>query len=150
MDENGPRRDEVRRYVDNVHLYGPNKRKLHRALEAAMEWLAAADYTCNQCWQVYRTDYIDADGKHRGRALDGLGFVIYCDRTIYRKRTTRRLIRLCLNIKARPHGVPTPHQARQAACRIGQLKHANMHRFRVKYVDGVISYRKIRKVVKDA
>ena len=32
------------RYADNVHLYGPNKRKLHRALEAAMEWLAAADY----------------------------------------------------------------------------------------------------------
>ena len=37
------------RYVDNIHLYGPNKRKLHRALQAAMEWLAAADYTCNQC-----------------------------------------------------------------------------------------------------
>ena len=138
------------RYVDNVHLYGPNKRKLHRALQAAMDWLAAADYTCNQCWQVYRTDYVDRDGRHRGRALDGLGFVIYCDHTIYRKRTTRRLIRLCLNIKARPHGVPTPHQARQAACRIGQLKHANMHRFRVKYVDGVVSYRKIRKVVQNA
>ena len=45
---------------------------------------------------------------------------------------------------------PTPHQARQAACRIGQLKHANEHRFRVKYVDGVVSYRKIRKVVQNA
>ena len=115
-----------------------------------MDWLAAADYTCNQCWQVYRTDYVDRDGEHRGRALDGLGFVIYCDHVSYRKRTTRRLIRLCLDIKARPHGVPTQRQARQAACRIGQLKHANMHRFRVKYVDGVVSYRKIRKVVQNA
>lgn len=138
------------RYVDNIHLYGPNKRKLHRALQAAMDWLAAADYTCNQCWQVYRTDYVDRDGRHRGRALDGLGFVIYCDHVSYRKRTTRRLIRLCLDIKARPHGVPTTHQARQATCRIGQLKHANMHRFRVKYVDGVVSYRKIRKVAQNA
>ena len=41
-------------------------------------------------------------------------------------------------------------KARQAACRIGQLKHANEHRFRVKYVDGVVSYRKIRKVVQNA
>ena len=85
-----------------------------------------------------------------GGALDGLGFVIYCDHVSYRKHTTRRLIRLCLDIKARPHGVPTQRQARQAACRIGQLKHANMHRFRVKYVDGVVSYRKIRKVVQNA
>ena len=45
---------------------------------------------------------------------------------------------------------PTPHQARQAACRIGQLKHADMHHFRVKHVDGVISYRKIRKAIQNA
>lgn len=47
-------------------------------------------------------------------------------------------------------GNPTPHQARQAACRIGQLKHADMHHFRVKHVDGVISYRKIRKAIQNA
>lgn len=138
------------RYVDNIHMYGPNKRKLHRALQAAMDWLCAAGYTINSSWQVYRTDYIDADGEHRGRALDGLGFVIYCDHTIYRKRTSKRLIRLCLDISKRPHGNPTPHQARQAACRIGQLKHADMHHFRVKHVDGVISYRKIRKAIQNA
>lgn len=86
----------------------------------------------------------------RGRALDGLGFVIYCDHTIYRKRTSKRLIRLCLDISKRPHGNPTPHQARKAACRIGQLKHADMHHFRVKHVDGVISYRKIRKAIQNA
>lgn len=137
------------RYVDNVHLYGPNKRKLHRALNDAMDWLAAANYTCNSCWQVYRTDYIDKDGEHKGRAVDGLGFVIYRDHVSYRKRTTRRLIRLCLNISHRKRGTPTLKQARQAACRIGQLKHANEHRFRVKHVDGVISYRKIRKVVQN-
>ena len=38
----------------------------------------------------------------------------------------------------------------QAACRIGQLKHADMHHFRVKHVDGVISYRKIRKAIQNA
>lgn len=138
------------RYVDNIHMYGPNKRKLHRALQAAMDWLCAAGYTINNSWQVYRTDYIDADGEHRGRALDGLGFVIYCDHTIYRKRTSKRLIRLCLDISKRPRGNPTPHQARQAACRIGQLKHADMHHFRVKHVDGVISYRKVRKAIQNA
>lgn len=138
------------RYVDNIHMYGPNKRKLHRALQAAMDWLCAAGYTINSSWQVYRTDYIDADGEHRGRALDGLGFVIYCDHTTYRKRTSKRLIRLCLDISKRPHGTPTPHQARQAACRIGQLKHADMHHFRVKHVDGVISYRKIREAIQNA
>lgn len=79
-----------------------------------------------------------------------LGFVIYCDHTIYRKRTSKRLIRLCLDISKRPRGNPTPHQARQAACRIGQLKHADMHHFRVKHVDGVISYRKIRKEIQNA
>nr|DAV78576.1 MAG TPA: hypothetical protein [Caudoviricetes sp.] len=34
--------------------------------------------------------------------------------------------------------------------RIRQLKHADTHRFRTKCVDGVVSYKKIRKVVKDA
>lgn len=134
------------RYVDNIHLYGPNKRKLHRALQAAMDWLAAAGYVTNTSWQVYRTDYIDADGNHKGRAIDGLGFVIYRDHMILRKRTTRRLMRLCLKIKRRG-GKPTPRQARQAACRVGQLKHADEHRFRVKHVDGVVRYKNIRRVI---
>lgn len=137
------------RYVDNVHLYGANKRKLRRALDAAMEWLAAAGYTCNGNWQVYRTDHIDEDGKHKGRGVDGLGFVVYSDHTIYRKRTTQRLIRLCLDISSRKGGTPTLRQARQAACRIGQLKHADMYHFRAKYVDGVVSYKKIRKVIQN-
>lgn len=134
------------RYVDNIHLYGPNKRKLHRALDAAMDWLAAAGYVTNTSWQVYRTDYIDKDGSHKGRAIDGLGFVIYCDHMTLRKRTTRRLMRLCLKIRRRG-GKPTPKQARQAACRVGQLQHADEHRFRVKHVDSVVRYKNIRRVI---
>lgn len=140
--------DHYYRYVDNIHMYGSNKRKLHKALMASMDWLCAAGYCCNASWQVYRTDYIDKDGEHCGRAIDGLGFVIYTDHTIFRKRTSKRLIRLCLDIKKRPHGKPTQYQARQAACRIGQLKHANMHNFRVKHVDGVVSYKIIKGVIK--
>ena len=134
------------RYVDNVHMYGPNKRKLHRALQAAMDWLCAAGYTCNASWQVYRTDYKDKDGNHVGRAVDGLGFVIYCDHTILRKRTTRRLIRLYLDIKRRG-GNPTPKQARSAAARVGQLDWADMQNFKARYVDGVVRYRVIRRAL---
>lgn len=47
------------RYVDNIHIYGPNKRKLHRALSGEILWLNSVGYYCNRCWQVYRTDYID-------------------------------------------------------------------------------------------
>ena len=134
------------RYVDNVHMYGPNKRKLHRALQEAMDWLCAAGYTCNASWQVYRTDYKDKDGNHVGRAVDGLGFVIYCDHTILRKRTTRRLIRLYLDIKRRG-GKPTPKQARSAAARVGQLDWADMQNFKARHVDGVVRYRVIRRAL---
>lgn len=131
------------RYVDNIHIYGPNKRKLHRALSGEILWLNSVGYYCNRCWQVYRTDYIDFDGKHRGRGIDGVGFVVYEDHTIIRKRTIKRLTRLCHIISKRKY--PTLEQANSAACRIGQLKHADMHNYRVKYVDNVISYKAIRR-----
>lgn len=138
------------RYVDNIHLYGPNKRKLHRALDAAIQWLKDAHYTVNASWQVYRTDYIGDDGEHHGRAIDGVGFVVYCDHTILRKRTTRRLIRLCVRISKRENCTPSLRQARSAACRIGQLKHADMHHFRKKYVDDVIEYKQVRRIQRNA
>lgn len=68
----------------------------------------------------------------------------YCvDHTIIRKRTIKRLTRLCHIISKRKY--PTLEQANSAACRIGQLKHADMHNYRVKYVDNVISYKAIRR-----
>ena len=72
------------RYIDDLVLFGPNKRRLHQARVATEAFLQGKGLTLKGNWQVFPT---------RKRALDFLGVRFFADRTIIRKRTSLRIRR---------------------------------------------------------
>lgn len=86
------------RYMDDIVIFGNNKRQLHRDFEQIKEYLKGIGLEVKSNWQVFRFDYIDKEGKRKGRPVDFMGFKFYRDKTTIRKsiflracRTARRI-----------------------------------------------------------
>ena len=77
------------RYVDDLVLLGPNKKKLHRAKDEIAGYLISIGLSLKGNWQVFRVDCRD---------IDFLGFRFYRDKTILRKRNALRIRRRCRKI----------------------------------------------------
>ncbi|MCL1949121.1 MAG: RNA-directed DNA polymerase [Turicibacter sp.] len=72
------------RYIDDMVIFGPNKRKLHRARRLIGKELQRLSLDLKPNWQVFRpTD----------RGVDFLGYRFFPDRTILRKRNALRMKR---------------------------------------------------------
>lgn len=70
------------RYMDDMVIFGSNKRVLHRMRQAISDYLEmelGLELKAN--WQVFRFSY----GNNQGRDLDFMGFRFYRNRTILRK-----------------------------------------------------------------
>lgn len=85
------------RYMDDMVIWGRNKKELHKARKAIEEYLHKyLNLRMKENWQVFRYEYTAKNGKTRGRFLDFMGFRFYRDRT-----TLRRTIMLQATRKAR-------------------------------------------------
>lgn len=82
------------RYMDDIVIFSGNKRKLHRDFIRIKEYLNGIDLEIKSNWQVFKFDYIDKDGKRRGRPVDFMGFKFYRDKTTIRKSIFLRACRL--------------------------------------------------------
>lgn len=80
------------RYVDDMVLFGANKRKLHRALRSLQELLAGYGLCVKENWQLWKADT---------RPLDFVGYRFTRQRTSLRKRIFFRLNAVVRKIKAR-------------------------------------------------
>lgn len=91
------------RYMDDIVIFGSNKRKLHRDFEKIREYLLRMGLEVKSNWQVFLFDYIDKDGIRRGRPIDFMGFKFYRDKTTIRKsiflRACRKARRMCNKMK---------------------------------------------------
>lgn len=72
------------RYVDDLVLLGPNKKRLHAARKRIAEFLAGIDLKIKGDWQVFHIAH---------RAIDYLGFRFFRNRTTLRKRNALRIMR---------------------------------------------------------
>lgn len=96
------------RYVDNVEIFGRNKKELHKMLEEIKVELAKLGLRMKENYQIYRFDYIDKkDGKRKGRPMDFMGFRFYRDKTTLRRsrmmKTTRKARKIHKkNLKNKP------------------------------------------------
>ena len=72
------------RYVDDLVLLGPNKKKLHRTRAAIADYLSTIKLELKGNWQVFRVN---------SRAVDFLGFRFFRNKTILRKRNALRIKR---------------------------------------------------------
>lgn len=119
------------RYMDDIVLMGPNKKKLHKARAAIAEFLHENQrQQLKGNWQVFPV---------KSRPVDFVGYKFYRDHTTMRKSNFLRFTRQCRRVSKRiAAGRPiTYHQAAGLLSRIGQLKHCDSHNIRVKYVDPI-------------
>lgn len=126
------------RYVDDIVVIGPNKRKLHKLRKFIDEYLKHMGQCMKENWQVFRLEK---------RPIDFLGYKFYKDRTTIRKTLLKRIKR-----KIKKISKMKKVSFRNAAGMIsymGWVKHSNSVHFRNKYIKNKISIKRLRKVVKN-
>ena len=88
------------RYMDDIVIFGRNKKKLHKDIEEIRNFLKKIDLEIKANYQVFRFDYIDhRDGKRKGRPLDFMGFKFYRDKTTLRKGILLKALRKARRIE---------------------------------------------------
>lgn len=129
------------RYMDDMVVFGSNKRKLHRVKDRIEEWLNDRNMNLKDNWQVFRFDYIK-DGRHYGRPLDFIGFEFWRDKTLLRKSLMLKLTRKASKINKK--GFCTIHDARQLMSYFGWVDWADCYKLYVEYVSPYIQIKKCR------
>lgn len=109
------------RYMDDMVVFGPNKRCLHTIRREIDRYLREElGLRLKNNWQVFRFDYTDRSGRRRGRFLDFMGFRFYRDRVTLRRsimlKASRKARRIALKIK------PSIFEIRQILSYLGWLK----------------------------
>ena len=132
------------RYMDDMVIFGSNKRELHRIRAAIDEYLKTRlGLELKENWQVFRFDYIDRDGNHRGRFLDYMGFRFYRDRT-----TIRRSIMLKATRKARRIGrkeKPSIYEVRQMTSYLGWIDCTDTYGMYPKWIKPFVDIQKCKR-----
>ncbi len=112
------------RYMDNITIFGPNKRKL-RKLKAMVEaWLNERDLELKHDWQIYP---VTSERYPNNRMPDAVGYRYGRGYSIPRKHNLLRMRRAVKRYrKKRDAGKQvSPRTAESILSRLGQLKHCN-------------------------
>ncbi len=133
------------RYVDDMVVFGGNKRRLHQIRKDTDEYLKRElGLQLNRRWQVFLFHYIDRNGQEKGRFLDFMGFRFYRNRTTLRRsmmyRATRKARRIA---REKPK---TAHSARQMMSYFGWLRAADVYGAYVKWIKPHVSFRQLRRI----
>lgn len=135
------------RYMDDMVIFGGNKRNLHRMREAVQRFLwerLGLELKAN--WQVFRFDYTKRDGTHIGRDLDFMGFRFYRNKTTLRKsimlKATRKANRIC-----KKRGRRTIHDCRQMLSYLGWIDCTDTYGMYRQRIKPRVSFRRLRKRV---
>lgn len=119
------------RNLDDMVLFGPNKKLLHKARKAVAEFLQRhMGLRMKENWQVFPV---------RSRPVDFVGYRFYRNHTTLRRRNFLRLARQCRRVRKKlDRGQRLPYTvASGLLSRAGQLKHCNGYRVREKYFDPI-------------
>lgn len=137
------------RYMDDMTLFCHDKKYLHKAVREIASFLQQLKLPLKSNWQIFRFDYLNRENKHKGRAVDMLGFRFFRDRIILRKRVMRRIKKISLKIrrKIKDKQKISPHDAMSFISRIGWLKHCNSFHFYRKYIKGYIKIKTIKEII---
>lgn len=132
------------RLMDDWVIFGPNKKKLHRAMDAIRAYMYnELHLRLKFNYQIFRMDWIDKDGEHHGRFLDIDGFRFYRDRTTLRKNimvhATRKADRISRKERA------TVHDARQMMSHLARLKMADTYNVYSDRIKGKVKPKQLRK-----
>lgn len=108
------------RYMDDMIVFGSNKRKLHKIRKDIDDYLRQKlGLRLKDNWQVYRFDYTDQKGHRRGRDLDYMGFRFYRNRTTIRRSIMLKATRKAKRVAAKQK--PTIYDIRQTLSYMGWI-----------------------------
>jgi len=130
------------RYIDDMVLFGCNKKELHKARKAIEKFLEVElGLKLKGNWQVYKTD---------SRGVDFLGFVFRRTHIQLRARNFLALVRQANRVKKMiANKVAIPFKvAAGLLSRMGQLRHFNSFKVWEKYLKG-IKINLLKKVVRN-
>jgi len=135
------------RYMDDIVIFGRNKKELHKNFERIREYLASLDLKVKSNYQVFRFDYIDKNGNHRGRPIDFMGFKFYRDKTTIRAKIFLRAIRKARRMKQKER--ITWYDACQLISYMGWFKCTNTYKAFKKYIEPCISIKLCKKMIRN-
>ena len=139
------------RFVDDMVLFGSNKRKLHRARYLITKYLKEnLDLDIKNNWQVVlfsdiKETTIRTSKTQEGRFLDFLGFKFYKNKTGLRKRLALTIRRKANHIYKK--GYANIRDARQMVTYAGFCLYANCYKWFNKYILKKVSISKLRKQI---
>ena len=130
------------RYMDDMVIFGSNKRDLHRMKDAIESYLNNnLGLELKDNWQVFRFDY---NGKYR--FLDFMGFRFYRDRITLRKsimlKATRKARRIYKAEKI------TVHAARQMLSYLGWIKHTDTYGYYLTWIKPIVSFQQLKRKIR--
>lgn len=124
------------RYVDDLVIFGNNKKKLHAARRSITEYLSKIKLAVKGNWQVFRLDKRD---------VDFLGVRFYRHKTTLRRRNALRIRRRIRKIKKK--GFLNRKDASALLSYWGWIKRTDSYHYYHKYVKPFISIEQARRVV---
>lgn len=134
------------RYMDDMVVFGSNKKVLHRMREAISDYLVEElGLELKSNWQVFRFSYIDSDGNDRGRDLDFMGFRFYRNRTVLRKTIMYKATRKARKISKKEK--PTIYDARQMLSYLGWIDCTDTYLMYQKWIKPYVSFQRLKRKV---
>ena len=130
------------RYMDDVVLFGPNKKQLHKARKAIEQFMREKlGLRMKENWQVFPI---------KARMLDFVGFRFDRNHVIMRRRNFLRFARQCRRAEKKiKQGKRVSFKlAAGLLSRAGQLRHCDSHMIRTKYLDPV-GIKNLKEVVRN-
>lgn len=130
------------RYMDDMVIFGSNKKVLHRMRQAVDDYLhKELGLELKGNWQVFRFSY----GKNQDRDLDFMGFRFFRNRTVLRKsimfKATRKAKRI--SVKERP----TIYDARQMMSYLGWIKCTDTYTMYLFWIKPYVNFQKMKRKI---
>lgn len=125
------------RYMDDMVILGPNKRKLGAMREAIEFYLASIGLELNPKWQKFRVD---------SRGIDFLGFRFFHRKTILRRSVMLRITRKVRRTAKKKSW--NPHNCKSILSYIGWFKRSNNYGLYQRWVKPYVNIRKMKGVVR--
>ena len=134
------------RYMDDMVIFGPNKRKLHKMRERISDYLNNLGLEMKSNYQVFRFEYIDKNtGKKRGRALDFLGFEFHRNSVILRKNIMLKISRKAKKVSKKVRA--TLFDCRQLVSYNGWLNASDTHGLYINYIDPYVDMEECKNII---
>lgn len=125
------------RYMDDLVLFGPNKKKLRKIISQIEDYLKSCRLEVKENYQVFPVDK---------RAVDVMGFRFFRHKTILRKSLMLRMTRRARRIWRK--GMATPRDATAILSYLGWVRHANVHGMFRKWIKSIISIKHMKAIVR--